>query len=49
MKTRIHTAPAVKGVTLYPLNYFIQLPTDSELCLTTATHNFKWVEITDIY
>ena len=33
---------------LKELNYTIQIFTHLKLCLATATHNFKWMKITDI-
>ena len=34
------------GLIIYPLSYLILIFTYLKLCLTTATHNFKWVKIT---
>ena len=31
-----------------PLSYIISIFTHLKLCLSTATHNFKWVKILDI-
>ena len=36
-------------ITLVALSYIIWIFTHLKLCLATAIHNFKWVEITDIY
>ena len=39
--TRINIMPIL-------LNWIIEIFTSLKLCLATATHSFKWLEITDI-
>ena len=35
-------------LTPYPLSYLFEIFTHLELCFSTATHNFKWVKISNI-